>query len=57
MSFGLYMVGFIILMIGLGMGAHLVHISSQWIAVGEICLGGLGILLGVVTTRRRDPSN
>jgi len=57
MSFGLYMVGFIILMFGLGMGAFLLHVSPQWIAVGEVCLAGLGVLLGVTSTRHRDPSS
>ena len=57
MSFGLYMLGFVILMVGLGMAAYLLHISPQWIGVGEVCMAGLGVLLGVTTTRHRDPSN
>jgi len=56
MSFGIYMVGFIIMVIGLALGAHLLHISNQWIGVGLVVMIGLGILLGVTTTRRRDPS-
>jgi hypothetical protein len=45
MSFGLYFVGFIILIIGLAIGAHLMHISNQWIGVGVIVLVGIGLLL------------
>ena len=56
MSFGIYMVGFIIMVIGLALGAHLLHISNQWIGVGLVVMIGLGILLGVTTTRHRDPS-
>jgi len=56
MSFGIYMVGFIILIFGLGIGAHLMHAPAQWIGVGVVCLVGLGILLGVTSTKRRDPS-
>lgn len=56
MSFGLYIVGFIILIIGLAIGAVLLHVPSQWIGVGVIVLIGLGILTGVTTTRHRDPS-
>jgi len=56
MSFGIYLVGFIIMAIGLGVGAHLMHVPAQWIGVGELFLVGLGILLGVTTTRQRDPS-
>ena len=56
MSFGLYMVGFIVLIIGLALGAYLLHVPPRWIGVGVIILIGLGILTGVTTTRRPDPS-
>lgn len=56
MSFGLYIVGFIVLIVGLAIGAFLLHVPSQWIGVGVIVLIGLGILTGVTTTRHRDPS-
>ena len=56
MSFGIYMIGFIILIIGLALGAHLMHIPAMWIGVGVIVMVGLGILLGVTSTRRPDPS-
>ena len=56
MSFGLYIVGFIVLIIGLSLGAFLLHVPPQWIGVGVVVLVGLGILTGVTTTRRRDPS-
>jgi peptidoglycan/LPS O-acetylase OafA/YrhL len=57
MSFGLYLVGFIVLILGLALGAHLMHIPPRWIGVGVIVLVGLGILSGVATTRHRDPSS
>lgn len=56
MSFGLYILGFIILIVGLAMGAHLLHISGQWIVVGVIVLVGIGIISAVTSTRRPDPS-
>jgi hypothetical protein len=56
MSFGLYMIGFIILIVGLGLGAHLMHVPPKWIGVGVVTMIGLGILLGVTSTRRPDPS-
>jgi hypothetical protein len=56
MSFGIYMVGFFVLVIGLSMGAYFMHIPPKWIGVGVISLIGLGILLGVTSTRRPDPS-
>lgn len=57
MSFGMYLVGFIILVIGLALGAYLMHVPPMWIGVGVIVLVGLGIMMGVTTTRQRDPSN
>ena len=56
MSFGLYAIGFAILIGGLIYGAHLVHIPGHWIVVGAIVLAGIGILTGVKATRQRDPA-
>jgi hypothetical protein len=50
------MVGFIVLIVGLALGAYLLHVPPRWIGVGVIVLIGLGILTGVTTTRRPDPS-
>jgi hypothetical protein len=55
MSFGLYTVGFAIVIAGLIYGAHLMHMPAHWIAVGAIVLIGLGILNGVKVTRQKDP--
>ena len=55
MSFGMYMVGYIVLILGLAIGAHLLHVPPRWIGVGIIVMMGLGILTGVTTTRHRDP--
>ena len=54
MSFGLYAMGFAILIGGLIYGAHLMHMPAHWIAVGAIVLAGVGILSGVKATRQRD---
>ena len=56
MSFGLYAMGFAIMIGGLIYGAHLVHMPTHWIAVGAIILLGLGILSGVKATRQKDPA-
>ena len=55
MSFGLYAVGFAIVICGLIYGAHLVHMPAHWIVVGAVVLLGLGILSGVKATRQKDP--
>jgi hypothetical protein len=56
MSFGLYTIGYAILIIGLIYGAHLLHVPPHWIAVLAIVLIGAGILSGVKATRQRDPA-
>ncbi len=50
-SFGVYLVGFIILIVGLAYGAHLAGVPSVWIGVGVICLLGIGILSAVKRTQ------
>jgi hypothetical protein len=53
-SFSVYLIGFIILVIGLALGAHLAGVPSMWIAVGVICLVGIGILSAVKKTQGRS---
>ncbi len=57
MSFAIYLIGYIILIAGLAVGAHMMHVPLRWIGVGVLILAGLGILTGVARTRQRDPSN
>jgi hypothetical protein len=55
MSFGLYSIGFAIVIGGLIYAAYLVHMPTHWIAVGATVLLGVGILTGVKATRQKDP--
>jgi hypothetical protein len=55
MSFGIYIAGYVILIIGLALGAHLLHVPAPWIGVGVLCLIGFAIIHGVTTTRHKDP--
>jgi xanthine/uracil/vitamin C permease (AzgA family) len=57
MSFGIYAVGFAILIAGLAYVAHLMRMPPHWIAAGAIVLVGLGILSAVKATRQKDPAN
>ena len=56
MSFGIYLIGFLILIGGLIYGAVILHVAAHWIVVGAIVLLGLGIVKGVQATRGKDPS-
>jgi hypothetical protein len=55
MSFGIYIVGYIILIVGLAIGANLMHVPQKWIGVGGICLSGIAFIHGVTSTRQKDP--
>jgi hypothetical protein len=55
MSFAIYLIGYLVLITGLALGAHLLHIPPRWIGVGALVLAGLGIVHGVARTRQRDP--
>jgi uncharacterized membrane protein YiaA len=55
MSFGIYIAGYVILIIGLAIGAHLLHAPPKWIGVGVLCLIGIAIIHGVTATRHKDP--
>jgi hypothetical protein len=56
MSFGLYSIGFAIVIGGLIYTAHLLHMPAHWIAAGAIVMIGVGILKGVKATRQKDPT-
>lgn len=54
-SFSTYVIGWIVLIIGLAVAAYLVNVPPNWIAVGVIVLIGIGILLATTRTKPRDP--
>ncbi len=54
-SFGTYLVGFVLLILGLGIAAYLLNAPATWIAVGAIVLLGVGIMTATSRTKPRDP--
>lgn len=54
-SFSTYLIGFIILIIGLGFGAYLLGAPPTWIVVGVVVMLGLGVLMATSRTKPRDP--
>ena len=56
MSFGIYIIGFLLVVGGLIYGAVLLHMPPHWIAVLTLVLLGLGVVSGVKNTRQKDPS-
>lgn len=56
MNFSIYVIGALISIGGLIYAGVLLHVSTQWIAVGAMVILGLAILSGVKATRQKDPS-
>lgn len=56
MSFGLYALGYIIVIVGVAYIAHLMHIPQAWIGGIVLVLLGIGIVTGVQNTRGKDPN-
>lgn len=54
-SFSTYLLGFIVVVIGLAVAAFLVGVPPLWIAVGVLVLIGLGIVMATSHTKPRDP--
>jgi positive regulator of sigma E activity len=54
-SFGIYVIGFVILIVGLALAANMLGVPTVWIGIGIIVMIGIGVLSGVSRTRRRDP--
>jgi hypothetical protein len=55
-SFASYIIGFLILIVGLAFGAYLLNIPTTWIGVGVIVLLGIGVLSATSRTKMRDPA-
>ena len=54
-SFSTYLIGYIILIIGLAIAAFLLGAPSIWIVVGTIVLIGSGIVMATTRTKPKDP--
>lgn len=54
-SFATFLIGFVVLVIGLAIAASLLGVPTTWIAVGVIVLLGIGIISATNHTRPRDP--
>jgi hypothetical protein len=55
-SFGIYMIGVIVVVGALSYAAHLLGLSTTWIFIVAVAIVGLGLMAGVARTRNRDSS-
>jgi len=54
-SFTTYLVGFVILILGLAIAAYLLNVPTMWIVVGAIILIGVGVLMATTRGKMKDP--
>ena len=54
-SFSTYLIGFIVLIIGLAIAAILVGVPQTWVIVGAIVAIGIGIVTATTRTKTKDP--
>ncbi len=55
MSFTLYIVGFVVVIIGVAWGLSEAGVPSVWIGIACVILLGVGIVMGVSRPRIKDP--
>ncbi len=53
-SFGIYLVGIILVIGGLVYAAAMLHAPVQWIVVATLMMLGVGVVAAVKATRQRD---
>jgi uncharacterized membrane protein AbrB (regulator of aidB expression) len=56
MSFGLYLLGTVILVAGVVYVCHLAHMPTAWVGAIAVVLLGAGIMGAVSSTRSKDPN-
>ena len=54
-SFGIYLIGFILIVAGVAYGLVLAGLPTAWVVVAAVILIGLGVVTGVSRTKRPDP--
>ena len=53
-AFSAYIIGALVLALGLGAGAHLLGVPPLWIGVGALVVLGAGIMSAAAKTKRPD---
>jgi uncharacterized membrane protein YiaA len=56
MSFGIYLVGIVLVVAGLVYAAAILSAPTHWIVVAALVMLGVGVVSAVKATRQRDSS-
>ena len=54
-SFSTYLIGFVVLIIGLAIAAIMVGVPQVWVVIGAIILIGIAIVTATTRTKTKDP--
>ena len=54
-KFAVFVIGFVIFTVGVGLAANLLGVPNRWIAVILLVMVGMGIFTGAQNTKRDDP--
>ncbi len=57
MSFGIYLVGFFIIIGGVAWGLIVAGVPLLYVGIGSVILVGVGVLTGATKMRAKDPSS
>ena len=55
MSFPIYLIGFLLVIVGVAWGLSVAGIPMLYIVIACVIMVGIGILSGVAKTRQKDP--
>jgi hypothetical protein len=53
----IYLIGTLLVVAGLAYGADRLGISNVWIIAGALVIIGIGLKVGIVKTRQKDPAS
>jgi hypothetical protein len=54
-AFGTYLIGILVVIVGLAAAAYFLGVATKWIVVGVLVILGLGIVTATSRTKQRDP--
>ncbi len=57
MSIALYLVGYIMMIAGLAMGADQLDMPMRWIGIGILCWLGVALVNDVMASRQKRPQS
>jgi hypothetical protein len=55
MSFAIYFIGFVLVIVGVAWGLNTAGVAPIWIGIACLILLGLGVATGATRTRAKDP--